>query len=945
METKIEMYGQRSRLRGRKAWMLVCSMLIVLALLLQIGQPFVEVVQAAGPGGPTGFVTYNTAAQFTGCTTTMTGTTVTNTNPDGEVRLLATLEDYFSVDGAVNPAVWNSGRIYDWYLLDPVVAGGLLTLDGNYVQSVTQFNQSGRFMEARALVRSNANNASNTDIGFYRNMPPYPPSPEGAPITADTAVRIFLTQDSGSNNLLTRLADGTETYYDDDEFTDPDLTQWHVYRIVWGATDTEYYIDGVLQSTMTEQLAGGDSLIARVLFYHMDESYTYGNAPMQVDWVRAGQYPTTGTFISCAYDAGGVVNFSNLSWAASVPSGSTLTIQASTSLDGTTWSSWSSPINAASGTSSGLNIASGRYFRYQLNFGSTSRTSTAELQSITANYYGPTTLDVTPASVTMNAGTTQQFTATARDANNTVVSGVTINWTSTVGSIDANGLFTAPATAGTYNNAVTGTLNRTTGGSLSDSSNVTVVVPNLPPLADAGGPYNGFEGSPIALIGTGSDPEGGPVTFAWNLDANPDFETPGQNVNGTWTDNGSFTIQLRVTDNVPQSTIDPATVTVANVPPTATFNAPSAAVNEGTPFQISLTSPVDPSTADVAAGFNYRFDCGSGTFGSYSSSSTANCTPNDNGTLTVRGQIRDKDMGESPIYTATVTVNNVAPSATFNAPTSVNEGSNIALSFTAPVDPSSVDLASLQYAFDCGSGSLGSFGASSTANCPTTDNGLVTVRGQVRDKDGGLSPIYSAIVTVNNVAPTATFNAPNSVNEGENIAISLTSPVDPSSADVAAGFEYAFDCGSGALGSFSTTSTAACPTTDDGSVTVRGQIRDKDGGLSPIYSKLVTVNNVAPQITSVTNSGPVGVNANVNITVLVTAYAGDTLAYEFDCDDNGVYEVGPQASNVGVCSFASEGTFTVRARVSDEDGSSDSDTTQVMVRTLYLYLPMILKAP
>src|SRR4029079_2167496 len=87
-------------------------------------------------------------------------------------------------------------------------------------------------------------------------------------------------------------------------------------------------------------------------------------------------------------------------------------------------------------------------------------------------------------------------------------------------------------------------------------------------------------------------------------------------------------------------------------------------------------------------------------------------------------------------------------------------------------------------------------------------------------------------LTVNNVAPTATFNAPASVNEGSNISLSLTKPSDPSRADPAAGFQYAFDCGTGSgYGAFSATSTASCPTTDNGSRTVKGEIKDKDRGL------------------------------------------------------------------------------------------------------------------
>ena len=76
-----------------------------------------------------------------------------------------------------------------------------------------------------------------------------------------------------------------------------------------------------------------------------------------------------------------------------------------------------------------------------------------------------------------------------------------------------------------------------------------------------------------------------------------------------------------------------------------------------------------------------------------------------------------------------------------------------------------------------------------------------TVTITANDGNGGTATTTFAL-TVNNVAPTATFNAPASVNEGSPIGLSLTSPSDPSSCDTTAGFTYAFDCGSG-YGAFS----------------------------------------------------------------------------------------------------------------------------------------------
>ena len=63
--------------------------------------------------------------------------------------------------------------------------------------------------------------------------------------------------------------------------------------------------------------------------------------------------------------------------------------------------------------------------------------------------------------------------------------------------------------------------------------------------------------------------------------------------------------------------------------------------------------------------------------------------------------------------------------------------------------PSAADSAAgLEYAFDCGDGTgYGPFGSSSTASCPTSDVGVRAVRGQVRDKDSGVTE-YTASVAV-----------------------------------------------------------------------------------------------------------------------------------------------------------------------------------------------------
>jgi predicted extracellular nuclease len=181
---------------------------------------------------------------------------------------------------------------------------------------------------------------------------------------------------------------------------------------------------------------------------------------------------------------------------------------------------------------------------------------------------------------------------------------------------------------------------------------------NDAPTADAGGPYSVDEGGTVLLSGSGTDPEGGSLTYAWDLDGNGTFETSGQDptfsavaLDGP----GTQTVTLRVTDDAGQTAEDSAQVTIDNVAPTATFTAP-ATTFAGFPFTIALTGASDPSAADTTAGFMYAFDCGDGSgYGSFGSASSASCATAATATRTVAAKIQDKDGGVSE-YGATVRV-------------------------------------------------------------------------------------------------------------------------------------------------------------------------------------------------------------------------------------------------------------------------------------------------
>jgi hypothetical protein len=92
--------------------------------------------------------------------------------------------------------------------------------------------------------------------------------------------------------------------------------------------------------------------------------------------------------------------------------------------------------------------------------------------------------------------------------------------------------------------------------------------PNTPPIAEAGGPYSGEQGSLITLDGsTSSDPDGTVVRHDWDLDNDGQYDDGhGPTATFTATQIGTFTIGLVVYDDDGAQDTDMATVTVAGGP-------------------------------------------------------------------------------------------------------------------------------------------------------------------------------------------------------------------------------------------------------------------------------------------------------------------------------------------------------------------------------------------
>jgi len=91
------------------------------------------------------------------------------------------------------------------------------------------------------------------------------------------------------------------------------------------------------------------------------------------------------------------------------------------------------------------------------------------------------------------------------------------------------------------------------------------------PVAEADGPYSGYEGDVINLYGSAS---GGvlPYSYAWDLDYDGLFDdSTDQNPTYSWGTAGDYTVELKVTDNLAQIDTDTAYV---HIEPECEFQFP-----------------------------------------------------------------------------------------------------------------------------------------------------------------------------------------------------------------------------------------------------------------------------------------------------------------------------------------------------------------------------------
>jgi hypothetical protein len=452
--------------------------------------------------------------------------------------------------------------------------------------------------------------------------------------------------------------------------------------------------------------------------------------------------------------------------------------------------------------------------------------------SVTVNNVAPVVSAGADAGVSQGGTLTQSGSFTDPGAD---------TWTATVDYGDGSGVHPLTlnpnktfnlshlyANAGTFTVTVTVTDDESATG----SDQITVTINNVPPTADAGGPYTGNEGSAVAIVGTAGDVDGTIASRTWSLSPNTGctiLDPTALSTSVTCTDNGSWTLTLTVVDDDGASASDIATLTIHNVAPSVAAGAASATLNEGDTFT-RAGSFTDPGADTWTATVNYGDGSGVQALSLSGKTFSLSHLYADDGSHTVTVTITDDDTGVGSDQVA-ITVNNVAPAANAGAATATqNEGDTFtsAGSFTDP--GADTWTATVNYGDGSGVQALSLSGKTFNLSHLYTDNGNFTVTVTVTDDDTGAGS-GQVVITVNNVTPyitTVTIPvSPIAVGNPVTVGWNFTDP----GADTWTG-QISWDTGLPFGAGFPCSASKSCSTTSNlasGVYTVTVKVTDDDG--------------------------------------------------------------------------------------------------------------------
>ncbi len=319
---------------------------------------------------------------------------------------------------------------------------------------------------------------------------------------------------------------------------------------------------------------------------------------------------------------------------------------------------------------------------------------------------------------------------------------------------------------------------------------------NAPPIANVGGPRTIYEGQSLDFDGSGSpDAEGTIFRFGWLF---PDGTTAGGPASSyRFAQNGTFNVDLSVTDTAGSIVQDTAVVTVHNLPAAIhpVDNQQSAEAQAFT-FTTSFSDPgvLDTHTATVDWGdgtppqpLEIIEQNGAGTI-------SGTHTYRNDGLYSVTVRVTDSDGDESSTG-FDVQVTNLAPTVTTAAELTGAEGQllNFSATFT---DPGVLDTHTATVFWSDGTQTVGTVveangSGTVTASHVFADNSIYPIRVEVTDSEGDTGS-RNATGTISNVSPTVVAATNQTFTQGQSFNLNVGTFSDPGFTRISAGTQETF---------------------------------------------------------------------------------------------------------------------------------------------------------
>jgi hypothetical protein len=174
-----------------------------------------------------------------------------------------------------------------------------------------------------------------------------------------------------------------------------------------------------------------------------------------------------------------------------------------------------------------------------------------------------------------------------------------------------------------------------------------------------------------------------------------------------------------------------------------------------------------------------------------------------------------------------------------------------------------------------------------------------------------------------NQNPVANAGGPYQANEGSTVNFSASASYDPDGTITKYEWDFQND---GIYDQITTTATTTYKYTDNFNGQVKLRVTDSESATATDL-KSVTIANVAPTVEA---GGPYSgkINVLIQLTGGATDPGNDILTFQWDLDNDGIYETNGQSPQV---TFSTGGTHIVKLKVTDDDGGVGTDQAQVSI--------------